>query len=263
MSSKFDSKRLKDYLPLLEQVRQRVIKEHRFDSQDILSKIYRRDDKVVTVMNHSTPLSWLPAVSLLATLISDKCGGDASLRLPVGVMDRFFFNVPLLKQLAEYLTQFETIPSFDEIIKKFESGYTDVAIFPEGSNCFFGEGEQIQNFRSPRFIELALKLQAKVCLAVHRGSEDWAHAMQFEDHNFPLKAYLPGWLNEKLNQNGVLMLPMLPKKVDCFRMTCELYEFDLKASDLSPYQDERMQQLWIESDKVRLRMQEMFDSLAS
>lgn len=254
-------KKMIDYQPMLQKVCDHIVADYEFRSEQPLKEVYKSEQKIVTILNHSTPLSWLPAVCVLSEKIClEAAGGD---RIPVGVMDKFFFQSPLFKPVASYLTQFNALPSFEDIIRKSNLGYTDVAIFPEGSNCFFGQGEVIQPFRSPRFIELALKMQAKIFIAVHRGSEDWAKAVQLNHHNFPLKAYLPGWLNEKIENGGFFVIPKIPNKIPRFAMTCEFYEPSLKIEDLSTKRSERMRQLWEEADKVRDKMQEMFDSLAS
>ena len=214
---------------------------------------------MVTVLNHSTPLSWLPAICLLTEKI---CEGGGEARVPVGVMDKFFFQNPLFKPVAERLTQFNCFPSFEDIIKK-ANDFTDVAIFPEGSNCFFGRGEIIQPFRSPRFIELALKMKAKIFIVVHRGSEDWAHSVRVQGRDLPFQAYLPGWLNEKIQQGGFFVIPKIPKKIRQFRMTCDFYEPSITIDELSRHRGTKMKQLWSEAELVRIRMQEMFDSMAS
>lgn len=253
-------KKLQDYQPYLQKVFDKIINEYDFVSKPDVHEVFRPEQKVVTILNHSTPLSWLPAICLLVQKI---CSGGGGTRVPVGVMDKFFFKVPFFKPVAEYLTQFEVFPSFEDIIRKAEGGYTDVAIFPEGSNCFFGEGETIQPFRSPRFIELALKMRARIYLAVHRGSEDWALALDLKSKNIPFQAYLPGWLNEKIKKGGFFVIPTVPKKIPHFRMVCDFYEPQIRLEDLSTKRSERMRQLWDEAERVRCRMQQMFDSLAA
>ena len=252
-------KQLREYQPFLHQLLQLTVAHHEFSSTPDLPQVYSETQKVVTILNHSTPLSWLPAVSLLVEKVCVQGGGA---RVPVSVMDRFFFNTPMLKTLAEYLTQFNALPSFDSILSRKDTGITDVAIFPEGSNCFFGRGERIQPFRSPRFIELALKMNAKIFLVVHRGSEDWALPLNFSEVFLPFQALLPGWFNEKVKRGGYFMIPTLPKKISVFRMMGEIYQPSLTLDTLSDNRATRKAQLWAETEIVRSRMQGMFDSLA-
>lgn len=254
-------KNIEDYRPILEKVFHQIIHNYAFDSQDVLLDISQKKEKVITIMNHSTPLSWLPAACVMAEQFCRAGGGS---RVPIAVMHKFFFDFPLLKPLGKYFTQFNQVLSFDEVLKKFQANEcTDLAIFPEGSNCFFGEGHVVQPFRSPRFVEIALRAKAPILLAAHHGSENWAKSLRIQREKIPFMAYLPGWVNEKIERGGHFTLPLWPRPIEDFRMKCEIYEPELKLEDLSGHRRERLDQLWQEAERVRHRMQEMVDSLAS
>lgn len=254
-------KSIKEYLPVLQKISKVIIGEHQVDSEAVLEKIYRSNQKVLTIFNHSTPLSWLPVMTVMAEKACRYGGGD---RIPLSVMDQYFFKNPLLRPLAQYMTQAEDRMSFDEILNSLNNSVcTDLALFPEGSNCFFGDSEKIQPFRSPRFIELSLRSQMPILLVVHRGSEGWAKSIPVKSTTMPLKAYLPGWFNEKLERSsGRFVLPTVPRKIGKFRMKCEIFEPELQLIDLSENREHRREQLWREAHRVHEKMQQMFDALA-
>lgn len=252
-------KALEQYWPILEKVYPRILRDVYIETERPLKEIFTPGRKILTIINHSTPLSWLPAICLLADEILKAGGGK---RRPIGVMDRFFFQHAALKPLAQFISQFDSVLSFDEIMQKFDGkNFTDVVIFPEGSNCFFGPGDEIQEFRSPRFLELALKTQSEIFLVVHRGSEDWALPISMQSQDIPFRAYLPGWLNEKISRTGILAIPKWPAPIDKFKMKCEIYRPSIDLNDLPTSRRKRLEVLWAEAEKVQNRMRELNEQL--
>ncbi|HVK61078.1 MAG TPA: hypothetical protein VM432_05990, partial [Bdellovibrionales bacterium] len=85
---------VKTYEPILSQIMLAIAGDTRFFSDPPLADVLAQNPKLVVVFNHSSPLSWLPAVSLLAAHYSARGGSH---RKPIGVMDRLFFEVPFIK----------------------------------------------------------------------------------------------------------------------------------------------------------------------
>ena len=252
-------KRLGDYEPYLSQVMKFIAHETRFRCRPSLAGILSENPRLVVAISHSTPLSWLPAIALLSTRTSAKGGAD---RVPVGVVDKFFYHVPVLREVAKYFSQSERPLTFSEFIEHFEKLQgADIVLFPEGSNCFFGEPEEVQEFRSSRFVELAVRVDAPILIAVHRGSEDWAKAFPvpkaFLDKLKILPAFAVDFLEKRLRKTGLLVLPFLPLPMAKFEMLCELYHPALKKSDLSDDREILLNQVRAEGEKVRQRMKEM------
>ena len=167
----------------------------------------------------------------------------------MAVMDRFFYSVPGLRAVAKYVAQTDRPLSFKELVQHFEKLKTaDLVVFPEGSNCFFGDPSELQPFRSHRFVEIGILTKTPLLLCVHRGSEKWGKSWK-------LPMALATSLGSLFGSNGVsrltasgrLTIPMWPAKMDRFSMRCELYQ---------PEGDPIT-----ESEKVHARMQEMLREL--
>lgn len=69
--------------------------------------------RTIVILNHATPLSWIPAISFLTQKVVAAGGGD---RKPLGVADKWLFSNPFTKPLAEYLTQSDRHLSFEKLM---------------------------------------------------------------------------------------------------------------------------------------------------
>lgn len=252
-------KKLADYESVLRQVRRLIAETTVFHSEPPLGEIFSRHSRVIVALSHGAPLGWLPSIAVLG-LEALASGGEA--RRPLGVMDNFFFHVPMVRDLAHWITQAERPLSYQDISERFrrEEG-CDLVLFPEGSNCFFGPPEEIQDFRSPRFIELALETRAPILIGVHCGSENWSMTLPVPEAVVSKISLLPevvaSFLEKRLRQTGLFTLPLLPRPMDQFRLRCELYEPQLAYEELSLDPEERRAQLRSEGEVVRRRMSEM------
>lgn len=250
---------LQFFEPILSPILQRIVKHSRFRARPGLAEILAAHPRLVVVFNHSSPLSWLPAVSLLTAHACAKGGGQ---RRPMGVMDRFFFSVPGLRAIAHQLTQSDHPLGFHELIAKFKSLQgTDIVIFPEGSNCFFGHPDELQPFRSPRFVELAVRSETPILICAHRGSESWGQAVPIPTSWLAKLDLLPtvvaDFLGARLRKTGLLTIPLLPRALEHFDMLVEIYEPKLKLSDLADEPEASDAQIRVEADRVRGRLEEL------
>ncbi len=257
--SHVQTKPLAFFKPLLSQVMRLIARKTRFRCRPGLAEILAENPRLVAVFNHSSPLSWLPAISLLTTQACARGGGE---RRPMGVMDRFFFSVPGLRRIAHQLTQTDHPLDFDELVEKFKTSEgTDIVIFPEGSNCFFGHPSEMQAFRSPRFVELAVRTSTPILVCAHRGSEKWATAVHVDPAITSLVDYLPkvvaNFLGERLRETGLLTIPRIPSKLEYFEMVCELYHPILKASDLGDDPSAAREKIEQEAERVRSKLESL------
>ncbi len=245
---------LKEYQPLLSSLLRLMVEDIDFKSEIPLRSILK-NPRLVVVINHSTPISWLPAICLLTEKVCRAGGGR---RTPRGIIDKFFYKFALLRTLAEYISQSSEPQSFDELLGSFKDAEsTDLIVFPEGAMTFFGNLEEVQPFRSPRFVELAIRAQAPILLVVHQGTEDW-------NIPFPIPKDLVGWVQmispffgQKFAEESTVNLPVRLKKVPRYRMRLKLYSPALYESDLAENPLERRQQISEEATKIRELMQEM------
>ncbi len=121
-----------------------MIKARSFHCSPSLSEIFAENSRLIVAMSHGTPLGWLPSVALLGVEALES-GGKA--RIPMGVMDNFFFHVPLIRDLAQWITQTERPVSFADLSERFlNRGDIDLIIFPEGSNCFLARPMKFRIF---------------------------------------------------------------------------------------------------------------------
>lgn len=243
------------FSPLLSQLAQRVS----FDSRPELGAILKENPHLVLAVSHGSPLSWIPAVSLLTVEAVRAEGGS---RKPVGVVDRFFFEARVLRPLGRFLTQSDQSPGFESLLEKFRSDEaSDLVIFPEGANSFFGDLSRIQPFRSPRFVELAVRAGVPILIVVHEGSEAWSKTLKLPDLLLQTVRLFPRFARPRWFRDGKLNLPAALTRMEHFQMRCELYRPALKASELSENQAERRRQIGREAEKIRARMQELLEEL--
>ncbi|MBX2994355.1 MAG: hypothetical protein KF681_06025 [Bdellovibrionaceae bacterium] len=249
---------LKDFDPFLKALHQSICESSQLETDLPLEQIMKQP-RLMVALNHATPISWVPAISLLAPAAAEAGGDD---RIAMGVVDKFFYSNPLTKPVAEYVTQSDRPLGFEELLKHFlGSERRDLVIFPEGARTFFGDLTQIQPFRSPRFIELAIRAQAPILLAVHRGSETWNLELALPREWGAFLMPFSRFFGQGLMEAGSLNLPILLKKIPHFHMKLHLYTPALYESDLSGSEAERRSQLQAEAENIRALMQEMYDSL--
>lgn len=236
-------RRLSDYETITSRVLSLVAKDTSFQCRPALDQVLVENPRLIVVFSHSAPLSWIPAPCLLTAHVVARGGGR---RLPIAVMDRFFYSVPGLREVAKYIAQSDRPLSFQELTTHFEGLKTaDLVVFPEGSNCFFGDPAMLQPFRSTRFVELSIQTAAPLLLCVHRGSEKWGRSMKLPAL---VEAVFGNLLGARFNSSGRLTVPMFPAKIEKFSMLCELYR-------------PTSRDVVFESEKIHMRMKEMLQEL--
>ncbi len=250
---------LSEYYPVLELVKQLFIRKSILTAQPELAEILKAHPRLIVVLNHATPLSWIPAICILAMQACESGHGNRS---PRGIMDHFFYQIPFLKPIAEYLSQSDKPLNFDQLVEHFSNATdTDLVLFPEGSNCFFGSADQIQEFRSPKFIEIAVRTQTPILMAVHTGSESWAKAIDIKQLAPQVLLAAPDFLKKRIDSSGLISLPLIPHKIDCLRMHCEIFEPNIKIEDLSEDHQLRREQLASSANELRARMIAVLEDL--
>lgn len=260
-------KRLVDFEPWTATALRLMAQETRFTCRPSLASILEKHPKLVVVFSHASPLSWIPAPCLLATHACARGGGR---RMPLGIMDRFFFSLPGFRQLASLLTQSDHALNFEETVEHFSALDTgDLAVFPEGSNCFFGKPHEIQDFRSSRFLEIAARAKVPLLICVHRGSENWGMPIALDPSWLEVLRVLPApiglWLEqylrfeERARTSQLMTLPIVPTKMRRFDMLCRLYSPELLVEGRDEASIRESARL--ESEVVRRLMIDMLSEL--
>lgn len=252
-------KRLGEYQEFLSALLRSMVERFEFRSDDDMTELMK-EPRLMVVLNHGTPLSWVPPICLLT---EEACAAGGDDRISRGIIDRFFYSNPITQPIAEYVTQSKHPQSFEELLEQFRSvERTDLVVFPEGAMTFFGDVHEIQPFRSPRFIEIAVRAGAPLLVAVHRGTEDWNLRLPLPLELVQTVSMFSKFFGSRLRQDAQINLPVRLRKVPVFRMRVQRYDPELRAEALSADPAERRAQLQAEADRLRARMQEMFDSLA-
>lgn len=255
-------RKLSDYIELFDVLRRTVIPESKFSSEPSLEHILR-NPRLIIAISHSTPLSIIPAVSLLGCEIA-KAGG--STRVPFGIVDKWYYKHPLTSMIANYITQIPEPIDFETALKILsEDESRDLVIFPEGANTFFGNKHEIQPFRSNRFIELSILTQSPILICVHKGSENWGAEIPLTEglgkSLAPLVLPFSKFFGNKIQSEEKINVPQLPSKIESFKMHCEVWLPGLYEADLDQDPEGRKEQLAHEGEKIRGRMQDLFDEL--
>jgi hypothetical protein len=250
---------LAQYADLLEALEKSFVESFSFQSDPPLTEVFK-EPRLLIAISHSTPLSWIPAVSVLAI---EAVKSGAGHRIPRAVMDHWFYSNPFTRKIAEFLTQSDRPQSFDELLTSFAmSENSDLVIFPEGANTFFGSVHEVEDFRSYRFMELAIRAEAPILVTSHKGSEGWSVPLQLPPEWGVFLLPFSKFFGEKLLQSKTFNFPLLPKKLPQFKMACHLYHPTLKVQDLSNDPGDRKRQLKEEAEKVKACMNSLLLTLS-
>ncbi len=230
---KIQLRRLSDYEPLTNAILKFVAKKIFFTSDVSLDSVLADHPRLIVVFNHSSPLSWVPAPCLLTAQLAARGGGA---RTPIAVMDRFFYSVPGLRKVAQFITQSEVPLRFEDLVERYQTlGTADLVVFPEGSNCFFGDPNVLQPFRSDRFVEIAMRTRTPLLLCVHRGSEEWGKNIPMNEDiaatisELPLPTFARKFLGDRIKSG--FTVPLLPKPMAQFSMYAKVYSPRFSEAD--------------------------------
>lgn len=253
-------KKIKDYALLSGVLTRSLTRSISFkEKPEVMRKILRKNPKLLVAMNHGPILGPMAAIIALAALYKESGGEN---RKPLAIMWRQFYRIPVWKYVIQYLTQVDHGLGFDECIDKMRNEeFTDLLVMPEGENCNFGNGVDIEPFLSPRFIELALQLNIPILILVHHGSEQWAKTISISKRLKPFFRVLPKKDYARIEQTRRLSLPIRTSQIDELKVVYKLYQPVLRLCDLPEERDARRAALSKEAVKVRAIMQEMANTL--
>lgn len=257
-------RRLSEYEPLTNAVLKLVAKKTVFHTDVPLDQVMNENPRLIVAFNHASPLSWIPAPCLLTAQLAARGGGS---RRPIAVMDRFFYSLPGLKEVAKFIAQSDRPFRFEELVSHFEElGTADLVVFPEGSNCFFGDPRALQPFRSDRFVEISMRTHTPILLCVHRGSEGWGVNVPLSEDltskisEIPLPSVVRKFIGNRLKENGGLTVPLPPTPMTQFSMYTRLFHPETFSSkDFSS--DEWRGQVANQAKRVHEEMRSMLDHL--
>jgi len=226
---------------------------------DNMADILAKYPKLIVALNHGPMLGPLASTITLNKLYMENGGED---RKPIVIMWRLFYQIPLYKYAIQYFTQVDRGLNFDEFLAKMTNdGFTDLFVKPEGENCNYGNGVDIQPFLSPRFIEFSLRLNTPILVLVHQGSENWAKTVPVSNRLDRFLSKLPPKSYDRIKETRLLSVPFLLKRLKELKVMYKLYQPEITAEDLNVDLEQRKAILSKEADKVRTLMQSMVDTL--
>ncbi len=253
---------IKTYQWLVPLFRLRYCKSVEIDEQsENLTAILENNPRLMCIMSHGPTLAPVATIPGLIDLMIKAGGGE---RKALAIIWRPFYKVPLLKNFAAYVTNTAKGLSTAECLRRYHEGFNDITLMPEGDFSLFGNGQDIEPFVSPKFIELALKIKAPILIGAHQGTEAWGRVIPIPQFVVPLfKPLLSKNHFDLLSQNKQINIPRFMRRLKKMRFTFRLYQPTVTLLELNKIKNSRQktQQLKEEAQKIQQIMQEMVESL--
>ena len=228
-------------------------------SSDNMQQILADNPQLVVAINHGPMLGPLATTVALNKLYTENGGED---RKPLAIMWRMFYQIPIYKYAIQYITQVDRGLNFDGFLAKMQNeGFTDLFVKPEGENCNYGNGLDIEPFLSPRFIEFALRLNVPILVVTHQGSEQWATTVPVSSKLDGLLSKLPKKTFDRISDTRLLSVPLMVTRLKELKVMYKLYQPAITLADLPEDLEQRKAMIADESDRVRSLMQSMIDEL--
>ena len=181
-------------------------------------------------------------------------------------------NVPIFARMVGYEKRGGERLRTADYIELLRSGRLNIlSVAPEGEFSLYGNGVDIQPFRSCRSLEIALMADCPVILLVATGFERWQRNLSIESQ----------W-RKRLVKELALRIPFLDKvddqaleaarqlsisgafgRIPDVYVASELFEPELAAEALAEDRGDRDEQLRVEGARVRRQMMRMVDALKS
>ncbi|PCJ34386.1 MAG: hypothetical protein COA99_14665 [Moraxellaceae bacterium] len=228
-------------------------------SSDDLRGIFNANPKLVVAMNHGPSISPTYIAIAVGNLYLENGGAE---RKFMGVIWKYAYRIPGFRKAAQLITQVDEAVNFDGFLALFQNTEAnDFFVMPEGENCAFGNGYDVEDFLSSRFLEVAIRAEVPVLLCVHYGAHLLGKAVTISDRATKLFQWMPKKNYERLQLTKTLNVPWPRGRLPELQITFKLYHPSLTLNDMSADKTERTKQLNREGDSVRRLMQEMVETL--
>ncbi|GAA3939499.1 hypothetical protein [Litoribacillus peritrichatus] len=205
--------------------------------------------QLLCIMNHGGFLGpWAAALGF--HYLYHQYGGQH--RKPTGIAWRGFYKLPIYRQITQFLTQTNQPLDFEQCQALLtEKTFNDMIILPEGTNCHYFNGSELQPFISHRFVELSRATQVPMLLMVHCGSEHWNIRISVPNLLLPITRFLPKRYRQGLDNNKLVNVPhMLKGRIPSLKIACSVYH---SRPDCHSSEEEAL--------IIRNIMQEMYNQL--
>ena len=222
-----------------------------------MREVFAEHPQLVLAFNHGPAAGPVLIVAGYLRFIEEIGAGE---RRHFGVTWKAFYDLPVIKHLARFITQTEEVFDTAGYIEQLRNGtYNDFMVAPEGDHCNFGNGFDIQPFVSHGFVEIAARAGVPICVVTHQGSEAWSTEIPLaEEASHSLGRWLPQRWRKQLDRTGILSIPWFPfTPIEAFKMRYDLYHPKVTAAqlDAATTRAERLALLEPDAEAVRSIMQ--------
>lgn len=216
-----------------------------------LGSLLRQHPRLLICTNHGPLMGPLAAFVALHDQFV-RAGGER--RKILVIAWRGFYRIPLVRLFAQYATQTSrplSVQGYLDAFSKHE--FSDFLVMPEGDNSAFGNGDDIEPFRSHRFVEIAVRMGIPVLLMVHQGSSRWSRIFRLPFSPRWRDRLLPQGLMPRMRISGQLNLPPLfPARLPEVRVSFRLYVPKTSAAQIATGGGE--ESLRRDADAIRCEM---------
>ena len=259
--------RFDEYDTLVRACRRLLIKNVHFRDGFPWADYFETEKRALIVANHGPivgPLAWV--VSLFPRIV-DLGYGHLTYS---AIAHPIIRNIPIFARMVGFEKRGGKRLRIADYVELFESGRLNIlSVAPEGEYSLYGNGVDIQPFRSYRSLEIALKADCRIILAVAKGFEHWQRNLSIESSwrkslvkTLALRIPFLDKLDEQaLNAAQQLSISGLFGRIPDVTIATEIYEPELTLKDLAEDRERRDVQLRIEGDRMRRQMMRMVDTL--
>jgi hypothetical protein len=231
------------------------------------NETFETERRAMIVANHGPILGPIAWVAALFPRIVDLGFGHLTYSAIAHPVIR---NIPIFARMVGFEKKANKRLRVADYVELLESGRLNVlSVAPEGEYSVYGNGVDIQPFRSHRSLEIALKAKCNIVLAVARGMEHWQRTISIESPQrkrvakaIMLKVPFVNTLDEEaLDAAERLSISGFFGRIPNLYVATELYEPELRLEDLSEKREVRDEQLRIEGERMRRHMIALLESL--
>ena len=227
----------------------------------------RTEKKGLIVCNHGPiigPFVWIMA--LLPRIIDLGYGH----LIYSAIAHPIIANVPIFARMVGFEKKNGKRLRTADYIELFNSDQLNVlSVSPEGEYSLYGNGVDMQPFRSARSIEIAVRANCRIILVVGRGFEHWQKNFSIKDSwrkQLVKKVAKKIPFLDKLDESALehadqLSISGVFGRIPDFYVSSELFEPELTAESLAEDRTTRDKQLWVEAERMRLQMVRMLEEL--
>ncbi len=230
-------------------------------------RYFKTEKRALIVANHGPILGPFVWVAALFPRIVDLGYGHLTYS---AIAHPIIRNIPIFARIVGYEKRKGKRLRTADYIELFNSGRLNIlSVAPEGEYALYGNGVDIQPFRSPRSLEIALRADCRVVLAVGKGFEHWQRNLSIGKRRrkrlvkaVAMKIPFLDKLDEDALENAQqLSISGVFGRIPDFTVATELYDPELTVETLAEDRTTRDRQLRVEGERMRRQMIRMLEDL--